>query len=443
MSGKPDNWKKLTPEEKRSVRLDAWARGDGIKFDSPEAEAKYKERANLFRDALELKKNPVRIPVNALAGAFALRRKGINQKATMYERWQEAAEAMIQFHRDFEPDCSSFIFLNCGPAMEMLQQTNMKWAGFSLPDDVQYQFVEQEYMKSDEYPHFLEDPTDFMIRCYIPRLHTSLKGLEKFPRLAADSIGLGFPYGSFLDGELQESFELMKKTAEMSMEPARIALETGERLAQIGFPAFTRGFGAAPFDVLGDSLRGTSGTMVDLYRQPDNVIKACEKILRMMPVPDAPLGVTPVVMMPLHKGSDGFMSQKQYEQFYWPTFKAFMLRMIDEGLIPSPFAEGVFDSRLEYIRELPKAATSWLFDRTDMKKAKDILGDVCSIQGNVPITQIATGTGEQVKESVKQLIDYCGKGGGYILAPGTQVDDGQEETVGAMIEFAKEYGMYN
>ena len=84
----------------------------------------------------------------------------------------------------------------------------------------------------------------------------------------------------------------------------------------------------------------------------------------------------------------------------------------------------------------------WFFDQTDMHRAKDVLGDVCCIMGNVPISLIATGTPEQVKAYCKDLIDYCGKGGGYILTTGTQIDDGQEETIRAMVDFTKEYGVY-
>jgi hypothetical protein len=46
----------------------------------------------------------------------------------------------------------------------------------------------------------------------------------------------------------------------------------------MGYPSLARGFGSAPFDVLGDSLRGTRGIMRDLYRHPDKIIAACEKI---------------------------------------------------------------------------------------------------------------------------------------------------------------------
>jgi uroporphyrinogen-III decarboxylase len=147
-------------------------------------------------------------------------------------------------------------------------------------------------------------------------------------------------------------------------------------------------------------------------------------------------------MMPLHKGDDTHISIKQFEKFYWPTFKQLMLNMIDDGLMPAPFAEGVYTQRLNHLLELPQASVLWFFDRTDMHKAKDILGRHSPIMGNVPITMIATGTPEQVKACCKDLIDYCGKGGGYILCSGTQLDDAREETVRAMIDFTKEYGVY-
>ena len=116
--------------------------------------------------------------------------------------------------------------------------------------------------------------------------------------------------------------------------------------------------------------------------------------------------------------------------------------MIGEGLIPAPFAEGSYTHRLDYLLELPKASVLWFFDRTDMHRAKDVLGGHSPIMGNVPISMIATGTPEQVKAYCRDLIDYCGKGGGYILCSGTQLDDAKEDTVRAMIDFTKEYGVY-
>ena len=77
---------------------------------------------------------------------------------------------------------------------------------------------------------------------------------------------------------------------------------------------------------------------------------------------------TPVVFMPLHKGADGFMSDEQFHKFYWPSLRAVLLGLIEEGTIPFLFAEGRYGSRLEAIMDLPKARTVWLFDQTDMAR---------------------------------------------------------------------------
>ena len=406
MAGKPDNWNSLTAAQKRQFRLDAWVRGDGVQFDSPEAKASYQERAQRFRDALELKV-PDRVPIAGLGGAFIYRRCGIPQKATMYDRWEEAAKAVIKFQQDFQPDSATATFMMSGASMEFLGQTSMKWAGGGLPDDVQYQYVEQEYMKADEYDHFLMDPSDYVMRSYLPRMYTSLQGLKKMPWFGSHGIQIGGRVlAAFMDPEVQEAIDIMKKAAEMSLAPMKVTMETSRRLTGMGYPQFFMGFGAAPFDMLGDTMRGTRGIMMDLYRCPDQVLKACEKILELNPVPDIPIGAPPLIMMPLHKGDDTHISLKQFEKFYWPTFKELMLRMIEDGLMPAPFAEGTYTQRLGYLTELPEKSVLWFFDRTDMHKAKDILGNHSPIMGNVPITMIATGSPEQVKACCKDMIDF-------------------------------------
>ncbi len=55
---------------------------------------------------------------------------------------------------------------------------------------------------------------------------------------------------------------------------------------------------------------------------------------------------------------------------------------------------------------------------------------------------ILTGTPEQVKGYCKNLVDVVGKGGGYIMAFGTAMDEGKADNIHAMIDFTKEYGVY-
>ena len=190
----------------------------------------------------------------------------------------------------------------------------------------------------------------------------------------------------------------------------------------MGFPSAISGnFAKAPFDTLGDTLRGTAGIMKDMYRRPDKVLEACDKIadLTIKAILSSP-GISRgfMVMYPLHKGADGWMSQKQFETFYWPSLKKVMNALIAEGLIQYLFAEGSFNTRLEYVNEFPKGAVAWLFDQSDMFKAKKILGDKCCIQGNVSSSLMVTGSPQDVKEYCRKLIEGCGKGGGYILAAG-------------------------
>jgi len=149
-----------------------------------------------------------------------------------------------------------------------------------------------------------------------------------------------------------------------------------------------------------------------------------------------------MVTYPLHKGADGWMSQKQYETFYWPSLKKVMNAFIHEGLIQSMFAEGGYETRLETVNEFPKGTVTWYFDRTDMFKAKKILGDRCAIQGNVPASLVQTGSPAEVKEYCRKLIEGCGKGGGFLLAPGATPDAPKLECVRAMMDAVREYGVY-
>ena len=208
---------------------------------------------------------------------------------------------------------------------------------------------------------------------------------------------------------------------------------------------FVGGISKAPYDVIADTLRGTQEMMGDIYRRPETVLKAMERLTPLMikfgaSGPEA--SGNPIVFMPLHKGADGWMSDEQFKKFYWPSLKAVIVGLIEEGCVPFLFAEGGYNSRLEYLKELPKGHCFWLFDQTDMAKAKEIAGGTTCIGGNVPISKIITGTPEQIKEICKKLIDTAGKGGGYIMGMGCSADEAKADTMHAMIDFTKEYGVY-
>jgi hypothetical protein len=308
------------------------------------------------------------------------------------------------------------------------------------------QFMESEYMKADEYEDLLRDPSDFWMRKYLPRVFGGLEPLRAFSSMTnmIEVVSIG-QLGVFANPQVQE---MLLKLVEVGREYQRMMSIIGPGMgagAAHGYPGTSMTLAKAPFDSLGDTLRGTASIMKDMYRRPDKVLEACDKLANLtidsvLKSPMAPH--LNVVMYPLHKGADGWMSQKQFETFYWPSLKKVMNAFINEGLIQNLFAEGSFNTRLDYINEFPKGSVAWLFDRTDMAKAKKALGNNCGISGNVPASLTVTGSPEDVKAYCKKLIEDCAKGGGYMLAAGATAENPKLENLRAMIQSVNEYGVY-
>jgi len=185
--------------------------------------------------------------------------------------------------------------------------------------------------------------------------------------------------------------------------------------------------------------------ITDIFRRPEKVLAACERLTQVAvdwPLKRPGMLPTPIVFIPLHKGADGFMSDEQFRTFYWPSLRATLIGLINEGFIPFLFAEGRYLSRLEIISDLPKASTVWLFDQTDMARAKETIGKVACIEGNVPLSLIYAGTPEETAAYARKVIDVAAQDGGFVLDTGAVAESGQDENLRAMIKTAQEYGRY-
>jgi uroporphyrinogen-III decarboxylase len=438
------NWAELTPEQRREERFKRWLSPD-VKFSSPEAEKAYKVKATRFIKAINLEEAD-RVPVLMPAGFFAPFYAGSNLKEAMYD-YGELKRAYMKFLHDFEMD--TYLgpeLVMPGKVLEAIDFRLQVWPGHGLPDDNEtYQFIEGEYMKADEYDALMTDPSDFWWRLFLPRVAKALKPLETLPQLSpmlAIPVFYILQYGR---PEIQKALKVLMDAGTEANKWMQVVMECSRASLEAGLPSIWGGFSGAPFDMLGDLLRGTHGIMVDMYRQPEKIIEAMERMLPMLineAVASANATNCPVVPMPLHKGDDTFMSDKQYETFYWPTFREVMMGMINEGLVPMPFAEGKYNRRLEVIKDLPRGSAVWWFDQTDMARAKEVLGDTACIAGNIPSSVLYTGTPQEVKECCRQLIEVCAPGGGYILTGGVAMNKGDPDNLRAVMEAAEEYGVY-
>jgi len=439
-------WVELTSDEKREERFKRWLSEPGVKFSSPEAEKLYKERVTRFTRAFQGEK-PDRVPCIVPAGNFAAYYAGADLRTVMYD-YDELKRTWRKFLYEFG-DSDMFFgpgMVPPGKALEAVDYKLYRWPGRGISGDTTtYQCVEGEYMKADEYDALIKDPSNFWLRIYLPRVFGAFEPLRYIPpftTIEEIAIMSFVPYGR---PDVQAAFEALLEAGRESMKWMSAVMEVSQEAMELGFPGVMAGLAKAPFDTLGDTLRGTRAVMMDMFQRPDKLLEATEKIA-LLTIDSAISSVggsgPPIVMMPLHKGADGFMSEKQYETFYWPTFKKVIMALVNEGILPILFAEGSYNTRLDIIKELPKASVAWWFDQTDMARAKEVLGDRACIIGNVPTSLLMTGTPKEVKEHCRKLIEDCAPGGGYILSGGANIDKGNPDNLRVMMEAAKEYGVY-
>lgn len=407
----------------------------------------YRQREQRVLDAVALKK-PDMVPILPMFSFFVARYAGMTIQEVMYDP-EKLFEAQWKTMIDFAPDMDNnpFNLRLLGPILETLDYQQLRWPGHGLSADHTYQFVEGVYMQAEEYDHFLLDPLDFLMRRYWPRVFAALKGFEKLPPLhnfMCYYMGVPTGFAAFTLPEVIKALDAMKAAGEKSLQIISYSRKYVESARQAGFPMQFGGVAQAPLDTLGDFFRGTKGLMLDMYRRPDKVLKACDKLLPIMlemALNAAKASGIPRIFIPLHKGLDGFMSQEQFQRFYWPTLRQLMLDLVDAGLTPCPLWEGNCESRLPVIRDFPAGKAIYAFEATDMQKAKQALQDRVCIRGNVPISILSTGTPDDVRRYCKDLMDTCARDGGFILDASAGFDDARPENVFAMFEFARTYNV--
>lgn len=419
---RPDNWNTMSPLERRKARLDAWQNAP-VQFSSPEAEAKYKERITRLRKAYDME-HPDRIiaDLSMGAGEFALRRKGLLGKDMVYNH-AKLREPLLEFHREFQPDTSVGPLPYPGKPWDMLDFKLYLWGGQKLPDNMVIQAVEGEYMMASEYKEFTADPTAFWMKKYLPRAYGALGPmamLPDFPRISesVDTIDLLVPFG------LPPFQQMLHRMMEAGNELMAMLGEVGQTMGMIageGFPGMGLNIVKTPFDYLGDTLRGTKGILMDMYRHPKELLAATEAyvpILINSIVGASDRSGAPAAMYVLHKGADGFMSQAQFEKFYWPTWKQVMLALYEEGIICQLFIEGSYNTRLENLAQMPDKSLVCHFDKSDMRRVKDLLSNKFTIAGNVPASMMSTGTVDEVRAYCGDLVELYQDAPGYIMAFG-------------------------
>jgi hypothetical protein len=447
---RPADWSRLSRERKREWRFKRWReRALQTEFVSPEAAAACATRLNRLIAVYNVQE-PDRVPVAQAIGQLPLQLAGMDYRTSIYHP-EDAVPVFRAFndaHAEELENAASWAFTGiAAPALDILDLQMYAYPGHGMSEaGLGFQFVEGEYMRGDEYDAFIRDPSDFWLRTYLPRAFRVFEPLSSLQPLT-DIVEINsMQLWPLALPEMESMLERLLAAAKELRRYREIIGAEASRTAALGYPPTARSlFAKAPFDTLGDTLRGTREIIMDMFRQPDRLLEALDAVadLTISSVLGSAGPDSVGVFFPLHKGADGWMSEEQFLTFYWPTLRRVVDAVINEGLLVGLFAEGCYDTRLDLVNEFPKGAVTWEFDRTDMARAKRVLGGACSIEGNVPTSLLVAGSPGDVKAECRRLIETCAPGGGYILGPGAIPEYPKLENLKAMVSAAREYGVYS
>ena len=284
----------------------------------------------------------------------------------------------------------------------------MKYPGQGLPDDSIPQYIEDESMTIQDYD---------------------------------DIIRLGwFGWGEKLRARSGVPIEKSVAWAERQIAQWKREMATWEAK---GVPSLIGAIVSSPLMTLSTS-RSLTAFALDIHRIPDKVQAVMDAMVGDLitnTLEVMKLTGGPGVMLVLERGGGFYFPPRVFERFEMPYVKKMIEAFASEGYITMMHFDQDWTLNLPYLRDLPrKRCICELDSKTDIFKAKEILGDHMCIAGDVPPGLQSYGTRAEMEEYCKKLIDVVGKKTGFILSSGcTVAADCKYENFKMMIDTAKNY----
>ena len=394
-------------------------------------EALYQARLRRYVTALNNRK-PDQVPIRPLAAEFTGRHAGYTcQQLTQH--YPDAFEAMIQSSKDYDWDAvpASMVYVWTG-ITDAATVTYYGVPGVDIPPDAGFQYREPpedaSFMREDEYDRLIDDPVAFLYEVWLPRATR---------KIAAAGEPVTF----------RHNVSLVSAAMAMTEYFNAFGPHTARLRGEAGMPGAIAGIFKAPFDILADKLRGYIGLTMDMYTQPDKVLKACEALMPHL-YWVAATTADPASQMPIgywmHRGCVPFVRPEQFTSHYWPTVKPVIEELWRNGHQTMFYAEGNWDAHLDAFHELPERSIVYHMDRGTPLLTHRELHDKFALSGGVSNVTLAFGTPEQVRAEVRTLIETVGRDGGYIMdASAIMQNDTTPENMRAMVEATREFGDYD
>lgn len=357
---------------------------------------------------------PDRVPLSPLLDHWAATYTGLTNARLMADP-EARIRAVLQTAKDFHwdmtyiADTTNPILLRLGVPQRLLLP------GVDLPETSVHQFEEKGFLRAEDYDLLAADGLFPFLQAVMQRIYPDIT-LESALRDLSDAS--------------RKMDEHLRKVQQAGIVPA------------VGFvlpgPAFE-------YFCLG---RGILETAMDLRRRLGKMKEAARAFREGI----LPLAVEAVerngvrrVFIGMSRSSPAFIPPQIFEELVLPDLEFYVDGLVQNRIVPWFHFDTDWTKFLPYFRKFPRAACAAEFDGfTDMTRAREILGGIMAIKGDVPASLLAFGTRDEVLQYCRDLIQRAGRDGGFILSSGCSIPaNAREENVRAMTEAVETFGRYS
>lgn len=365
----------------------------------------YEEKLKLLRDVVAMK--PVdKIPVSINGPAFTARSQGVEIGDFVHD-YDLAVKTDIALFEELQTaDFIQTPIMN--PDILSTQWLSpVAIPGEDLPNDEIWQVMEQKTVEQEDYEIILKDGfTAFYNKILNERL---------------DNI----------NAKVQPFIEYNPKADAILRQHDILTLNNGPCVVQ-PFEYFCGGRTLAEFYA------------DDLFEEEELMIEVFDKTMEeLVPMYEAQFAAGPAIgsWVGGWRSAPAMLSPDMWETFVWPYMKRLTEVVINAGVIPVFHLDSSWDRAFKYFLELPEHKCILSLDgASDIKKAREVLGDHSCLMGDVPAQMLAFGTADEVTKYVTEIIEACGPETGLIVCSGCDIPaNAKKENVKAMVDAAANF----
>jgi hypothetical protein len=309
-----------------------------------------------------------------------------------------------------------------GPMLDATGSVRFNVPGREISPKAEFQHPDLSLMEAEEYPELIHDPVTFLLEKILPRLCNRI-GPDDFSASMAAIAKATIFFRNWL--EKVRYYGVLWSDS-------------------YGIPPMLKGSAIyMPMDFIADKLRGFYNSLIDIKERPEEVQAACEALvpfsLKVARPPGLPGAGYPLLFNPQHVSP--FLSPKDYEKVYWPTFKKMIDHLRGGGQRIWVFFENNQVQHLERLQDLPKGMGVAHMENTDLAQAKKALGGKICIAGGMPPVLLTRGTPEDVKKHTKSVLEHFEDETGFIMTCSTPIPvNAKAENIHVWLNTVREYG---